>query len=222
MRNAILLLILSMLVSFGTGCTDTGRFAVSGKTSTLGFGGEFATAIGPDINARVGYNRLDIDIDDVEIEDVEFDLGVDFSSFSALADWYIFNNSFHISGGVISMDHKIDMDARPIEYVDIGDEIYSPTEVGSLYGSVESDDVAPYVGIGWGNPFTHSRRWGFTFDFGVAFTDSPDVTLDSRGGTLSDDPDFRAELEKERKDIEDSFDNYKLYPVFAVSFFYRF
>jgi hypothetical protein len=36
------------------------------------------------------------------------------------------------------------------------------------------------------------------------------------------DPGFLAELEKERKDIEDFFDNFKIYPVIAVSFFYRF
>lgn len=218
--NAILLLMLSMLLYCGAGCTDTGRYAISGKTSTLGLGGEFTTAIRPDINARVGYNWLDIDIDDEEIEDVDFDIDVDFSSFTALADWYVFNNSFRISGGIISMDHEVELDARPTESIEIGDVEYTPAEVGSLYGSIESDDVAPYLGIGWGNPLTSSRRWGFTCDFGVAFTDTPDVTLDATGGT--EPAGFRAELEKQRKDIEDFFDDFKLYPVIAVSFFYRF
>lgn len=218
--NAILLLMLSILLYCGAGCTDTGRYAISGKTSTLGLGGEFTTAIRPDINARVGYNWLDIDIDDEEIEDVDFDIDVDFSSFTALADWYVFNNSFRISGGIISMDHEVELDARPTENIEIGDVEYTPAEVGSLYGSIESDDVAPYIGIGWGNPLTSSRRWGFTCDFGVAFTDTPDVTLDATGGT--EPAGFRAELEKQRKDIEDFFDDFKLYPVIAVSFFYRF
>jgi len=218
--NTILLLMLSILLSCGAGCTDSGRYAISGKTSTLGLGGEFTTAIRSDINARVGYNMLDIDIDDEEIEDVDFDIGVDLSSFTALADWYVFNNSFRISGGIISMDHEIDLDARPTETIEIGDVEYLPSEVGSLYGSIESDEVAPYLGIGWGNPLTSSRRWGFTCDFGVAFTDTPDVTLDATGGT--EPAGFRAELEKQRKDIEDFFDDFKLYPVIAVSFFYRF
>ena len=119
MRNAILLLILSMLLACGAGCTDSGRYAVSGKASTLGLGGEFTTAIKPDINARVGYNMLDLDFDDEEIEDVEYDIGIDFSSFTALADWYIFNGSFRISGGIVSMDHKIDLDARPTKDIDL-------------------------------------------------------------------------------------------------------
>jgi len=214
--NAILLLILSILLSCGAGCTDTGRYAVSAKTSTLGLGGEFTTAIRSNINVRGGINALDIDFDDQEIEDVEFDVGIDLSSYSVLLDWYAFDGSFRISGGIISMDNEVDLEARPTENIEIGDKEYTPAEVGYLYGSIESDEVAPYVGIGWGNPLTHHRRWGFTCDFGVAFTDSPDVTLAATGSVPAE------ELEKERKDIEDFFDEFKLYPVIAVSFFYRF
>lgn len=214
--NAILLLILLISLSFGAGCTDSGRFAVSGKTSTLGLGGEFTTALTSNINARVGINALDVDFDDVEIENVDFDIGVDLSSYSALVDWYVFDNSFRLSGGIISMDNNIDLEARPTGNIEIGDVEYTPDQVGTLYGSIESDEVAPYVGIGWGNPFTHNRRWGFTCDFGVAFTSSPDVTLAATGSVPAE------ELEKERKDIEDFFDKFNLYPVIAVSFFYRF
>jgi len=218
--NAILLLILSILLSCGAGCTDTGRYAVSAKTSTLGLGGEFTTAVTSNINARVGINALDVDFDDVEIEDVEFDLGVDLSSYSALVDWHVFDGSFRISGGIISIDNDIDLEARPTENIEIGDVYFTPAQVGSLYGSIENDEVAPYVGIGWGNPLTHHRRWGFTCDFGVAFTSSPDVTLAARGGTKP--PGFDAELAKLKGDIEDFFDKFELYPVIAVSFFYRF
>ena len=218
--NAILLLILSILLSCGAGCTDTGRYAVSAKTSTLGLGGEFTTAVTSNINARVGINALDVDFDDVEIEDVEFDLGVDLSSYSALVDWHVFDGSFRISGGIISIDNDIDLEARPTENIEIGDVYFTPAEAGTLYGSIENDEVAPYVGIGWGNPLTHHRRWGFTCDFGVAFTSSPDVTLSARGGTKP--PGFDAELAKLKGDIEDFFDKFELYPVIAVSFFYRF
>ncbi len=159
-------------------------------------------------------------MDDEEIEDVDFDVGVDFSSFSALADWYVFNDSFRISGGIISMDHELDLEGRPTESIEIGDKTYTPAEAGTLYGSIESDEVAPYIGIGWGNPLTHSRRWGFTCDFGVAFTDSPDVYIDAIGGT--EPAGFDAELAKFRDDVEDFFDKFKFYPVIAVSFFYRF
>lgn len=218
--NAILLLTLSILLSCGAGCTDTGKYAVSAKSSTLGLGGEFTTAVTSNVNARVGINALDIDFDDQEIEDVEFDIGIDLSSYSALVDWYAFNNSFRISGGIISMNNEVDLEARPTESIEIGDKEYTPAQVGTLYGSIESDGVAPYIGIGWGNPLTRSRRWGFTCDFGVAFIDSPDVTITAIGGT--EPVGFDAELAKFHDDIEDFCDKFKLYPVIAVSFFYRF
>lgn len=218
--NAILLLVLSILLIHGAGCTDTGKYAVSGKASTLGLGGEFTTAIASDINARVGINGLNVDLNNKEIEDVEFDLGIDLFSYSALLDWYVFDGSFRLSGGIISMDNEIDLDARPTENIEIGDVYFTPSEVGTLHGSVENNEVAPYVGIGWGNPLTANRRWGFTCDFGVAFIGSPDVTLTASGGTQP--PGFEEELAKERDDIEDFFDKFKLYPIIAVNLFYRF
>ena len=219
-RKAILLLILSVLLSCGAGCQDSGKYAVSGKASTLGLGGEFTTAVTSNVNARVGLNMLDLDIDEEEIEDIEYDIELDFSSFSALADWHVFNGSFRISGGVISMDHKVDLSAKGAsgETEEIGGIEFDWDDIGTLSGCVEIDDLAPYVGIGWGNPLTHHRRWGFTCDFGVAFTSSPDVKLTATGAAA----DLVEQLAEERKDIEDDLDKFELYPVIAVSFFYRF
>jgi len=221
--NAILLLVLSILLSFGAGCTDSGRFAVSGKASTLGFGGEFTTGVVSNINARVGFNTLDYDLDEQETDDIEYDFGLDFTSFTAMADWYVFDNSFRISGGVLSMDHQINLDSRATseETVEIGDDEYDWDQIGTLSGGIEIDQVAPYVGIGWGNPLAHNKRWGFTIDFGVAFISSPDVSL-SADGALASNPAFKANLAKEKANIEDDMDSFKYYPVIALSLFYRF
>ena len=219
--NVILLLILSILLSCGAGCTDSGRFAGSGKVSTLGYGGEFTGAVTSNVNARVGLNALDLDFDDKEVDDIEYDLEIELRSFSALVDWYVFNDSFRISGGIISMNHALDLDARPTTNEQIGDTSYTPAEIGTLSGSVDVQDIAPYVGIGWGNPLTHDKRWGFTCDVGVAFINSPDVSLSANGSKASN-PAFRADMAKEREEIEDDWDSFKYYPVLAVSFFYRF
>ena len=118
------------------------------------------------------------------------------------------------------MDHQINLDSRVTseETVEIGDDEYDWDQIGTLSGCIEIDQVAPYIGIGWGNPLTHNRRWGFTCDFGVAFINSPDVSLSAtgQGAGLAED------LAKERNEIEDDMDSFKLYPVIAVSFFYRF
>ena len=215
--NVIMLLSLSLLLSYGAGCQDTGRFAVAGTGGTLGLGGEFTAGIASNVNARIGMSTLDFDIDDEEFEDVKYDLGVDLNGFSALADWYIFEDSFHLTGGFISLDNSIDLDATPSESVDIGNNTYTPAQIGTLSGSVDIDGMAPYFGIGWGNPLTHNQRWGFTLDLGVAFSDSPDVSLTSSTGIVS-----QSDLSKEIDDIEDDLDILKFYPVIYMSFFYRF
>jgi len=182
----------------------------------LGLGGEVAAKVATDINVRFGFNDLNLDFDDKDIEDIEYDLGVDLSSVSALVDWHIFADSFKITGGFISMDNTINLDARPSENVEIGDTTYTPAQVGTLKGNLDIDGLAPYLGIGWGNPFTCSRRWGFTVDLGVAFTDSPDVSLYSTGIVS------QVDLEKERRDIEDDMDFFRIYPVLSLGLFYRF
>lgn len=211
------LLFFSALPFCAMGCADSGGLAFSGKASTLGLGGELTTGITSNVNARVGLNALDFDFD-AEFDDVEYDVGLDFSSFSALVDWHLFESPFRISGGVISMDHTLDLDATPSENVDIGDHEYTPAEVGTLSGGVEVDGAAPYIGIGWGNPLDPSKRWGFYCDFGVAFTDSPDVALSATGvaAGLADD------LAKERDEIEDDLELFRLYPVLSVGLYYRF
>ena len=217
---AILLLIVSVLLSCGAGCSDSGGLAISGKAGTLGLGGELTTGITSNVNARVGLNVLDFDYDD-EFDEVEYDVGLDFSSFSALVDWHLFDSSFRISGGLISMDHTLDLDATPSGNVNIGDTEYTPAQIGTLSGDVEIDGIAPYIGIGWGDPMDRNKRWGFYCDLGVAFTDSPDVAL-SANGTLASDPAFQANLAKERDEIEDNLEPFKFYPVLSLGVFYRF
>ena len=214
--NIFMLLSLSILLSYGAGCQDTGRFAVSGTGSTLGLGGEFSTKLATDINARVGINKLDYDFDEEDIDGVEYDFGVKLSSLSALVDWHVFDDSFHLTGGFISMNNKVELDARSTQSETIGDTTYTPAQIGTLSGDVEIDGLSPYLGIGWGNPFASNRRWGFTFDIGVAFTDSPDVSLTSTGVVS------QLDLSKEIKDIEDDLDSLRFYPVIQLGLFFRF
>ncbi len=57
---------------------------------------------------------------------------------------------------------------------------------------------------------------------GVMFQGAAKLTMTSTGGTLSNDPDFRAELDNERAQAEDEVSDYKLWPVMQLHFAYRF
>ena len=217
--SAILLLILSFSLALGAGCTDSGGLAIAGKAGTLGLGGELTTAVASDINARIGFNRVDFDFDG-DISDIDYDFGLDFHSFSALVDWFVFDGPLRITGGLISMNHQVDLKAGGLsgELEGIGDGTYDWADVGTLSGEVEVDCIAPYLGIGWGNILDKSRRWGFYSDAGIAFTRSPDVTLSATGTP----PGLAADLARESKDIEDDLEPFKFYPVLSVGLFIRF
>ena len=216
--NAIMLLVLSALLSCGTGCANLRGLAIGGKVSTLGLGAELATGVADNVNARVGVNMLDLDLDEVELDDVEYDLGIDFFSFSALVDWHVFYDSFRITAGVVSMNHEIDLDAKgkPGETEEIGGSRYDWTDIGTLSGNADFDDLAPYVGIGWGDLLDPDKRVEIYFDFGVAFIGSPDVKLNATGPTV-----LPADLQKEQDELEDDLD-FGFYPVLSTGLVFRF
>lgn len=214
-----LLWTLSLLPALGGGCADSGGLAIAGKTGTLGYGGELTTAISSDFNARVGVNTLDFDFD-ADVEDIDYDMGLDFNSFSLLVDWFVLRSPLRITGGVIFMDHELDLRASGSagELEGIGDGTYDWATVGTLFGQAEVDGAAPYIGIGWGNILDKSKTWGFYSDAGIAFTRSPDVDLSATGSPAG----LAADLARESRDIEDELEPFKFYPVLSAGLFFRF
>ena len=76
--------------------------------------------------------------------------------------------------------------------------------------------------MGYDNTFTRGGRVGFRILAGAAFGDSPQVNLDARGGTLSNDPIFRARLDQEEQEIQSEADDYKVLPVVQAGLNFKF
>jgi hypothetical protein len=188
--------------------------AVAAKTGTLGIGGEVTARLAPNINARAGVNAFNLSFDGTQ-DDIAYNFGVDFLSFSALLDWYVFNNAFRISGGVIVNQNEFGATAKPAGSYTIGDTTYPADSIGPLSGAITFDDVAPYVGIGWGNPFRRDKRMGLCCDIGVAYTGSPHVALSATGVAAAD-------LRKEEQNFENEIEDYKFYPIIALWLYFRF
>ncbi|MEJ2705580.1 MAG: hypothetical protein P8Z79_24335 [Sedimentisphaerales bacterium] len=79
---------------------------------------------------------------------------------------------------------------------------------------------APYIGIGWGNLIGRGRKWGFYSNFGVAFTDSPDVVLRANG-TPAADPSFQADLAREAKGMAKGLDDFEVHPIISVGLYFQ-
>lgn len=221
MKRHLVFATFAVLLSTGlTVSADPGRFAIAARAGTLGLGGDVMVNVLTDVNIRFGVGAFGFDYDD-EYSDIDYDFELDMLTFPITLDWYPFDEKFHISAGVVFNETDVSLDSRYSGSVEIDGTTYTADEVGVLSGSLGFNNVAPYVGIGWGNAFGRSRRWGFVTDLGVAFTGSPDVAL-SATGTLASDAGFRADLAREEADLEDDLDGFKIYPVFSANLYFRF
>ena len=199
---------------------EPGRLAIAGRSGTLGLGGELVVNVLPNANVRLGAGYMNLGING-EMADIDYDFSLDLLTFPITIDWYPFKNSFHISGGIVLNQTEVGLDGRYSGTLQIGDTTYTAGEIGTLSGDITFDKVAPYIGIGWGNAFGKSGRWGLIGDLGVAYTGSPNVAL-SATGTLASDPTFQGNLAREEADIQDDVDGYKFYPVLSTSLYFRF
>jgi hypothetical protein len=199
--------------------------AVGAKVSTLGVGIDFTTPLTEKLNLRAGIQgfeyRVDVESDGVDYDDADLEL------FSGLmvADWYPFGGVFRITGGVLINDNKVSGTGKPapgiVPTFTVNDNVYNANNNDKLDAEISYNAVAPYFGIGWGNPVRKESNWFFFCDIGVVFMGSPDVAV-SASGPLANNAVFIADLEEERKDLEDDLDSYKYYPVISLGLNYKF
>jgi len=130
----------------------------------------------------------------------------------ALLDLYP-AGGFRLSGGFRYSSTNIVLTGDVTQTVDLGGTDYS---LDSLVGTIVTPDIAPYVGIGFGNPA--ASRFGFFVDLGVAYQGEPELDLDAYGNATTL-PGFNSDLEAERIEVEDELKTYfKFYPVISLGF----
>lgn len=219
--GTVLLVIVAILVPDGRAAAALDEWALGFKAGTPGIGPELTTNLAPDLHLRGSGLWFELDIDDVEFDDIEYDASLDLLSALLLLDWYPFAGEFRISAGILFNGTDIDLDATPDGPIRLGNAVYLPADIGSIRGDADFDDVAPYIGIGFGRPLSSDRRWGLGADAGVAYIGSANVDLRVTG-PLAGNPVLLAGLAEEEKEIEDDLDNFQFYPVLSFTLYYRF
>lgn len=197
--------------------------AVGGHAGTAGLGVDGTFGISRVLNIRGGYSWANF-TSKGKIEKVKYDLKFDMDNVPVMLDWHPFGGMFRISAGAFfQSDSYVKLDAQPHKSAKIGNHHYGPEVVGTLKGRIDvEDDVAPYVGIGVGNAVMKDVALSLSLDIGLLFQ-SYDVQLTSSGpGMNALYPFFRDDLERERKRVQDKMDDWKIYPVVALSLAYHF
>lgn len=191
------------------------------NAGTTGVGAEVQLAVGPVFVVRGGIDTLGYDFDE-SYGDVDYSGRFDFDTVSGAVDLHPFLNGWFVSGGVYVGDRTIHLNGRPTAPVEIGGATFTPAQVGTLSGRIKLSDTAPFVGVGYDDSVYREGRWGFRGLIGVAWSREPEVGLTSSGGTLSNDPTFRARLEQEAREIQEDAEDKAFFPVVQLGVTARF
>jgi hypothetical protein len=184
---------------------------------TLGIGPEVGYRAGS-LGARANATFLGISRD-VDSDGVAYDGDLKLRSFGAMVDFYPFGGGFRISPGARITRNRVELKATPTEDVEIGDEVYTPEEVGTISGEVRAKRFAPTLTVGWVSGGGSGLYFGV--DAGAMFQGSPRVRNLTTTGALSN-ADLQDDLQIERDEIEDDIDNFKVYPILQLALGYRF
>jgi hypothetical protein len=200
-----------------------GDVAFGAVGSTLGLGGEVGWGLGRHLAVRVGAYAYNYTAD-TERAGLYYDAELELGSAGAYLDWHPFGSTFRISAGWLFNDNALTATARPGKDGSfwIGGGSFTEAEVGKLTGEGRFRSSAPFLGIGWRLGARDGRSVALSFDAGVVFQGALDMKLRSQGGSLSDDPDFRAALAVEESELQAEVDDYELFPVVTLGLGYRF
>jgi hypothetical protein len=121
-----------------------------------------------------------------------------------------FGNNFSLGVGLLVSNYDFDVETDPLtDTVDIGDEEFDGSSVGTLVGTLEHKGTWPAVTIGW-------RGRGFNIGLGVAFSGEPDYEVHATG-PLANEPVFQAALDREIDDVRNDFD-FSIFPILRIGY----
>jgi hypothetical protein len=180
------------------------------RVGTLGFGADVAFALGERIVARggVGLNPIDPETRFSEI-DVTAELP---TWYNVGLDLYL-NGALRLGAGVLLKPSDPTLRGVFTQDQEVGGQTFTPEEIGTLIGVIDSRGQAPFVLIGFGK---HTATGiGLYVDLGLAFLGQPEFELDAVGGTLdSSSGQFRAALDREEQEFEDDAGAYlRFWPI---------
>lgn len=198
-----------------------GEVAGYAKLGTLGVEAGMEAQINKYLSLRVGAGYLGWSFDN-EIDDVNYEFDFSLFTLGGYLDWHPTASGFRLSAGVLYNANDFDGSASPspLKTYEFGGTDYLGAVLGDLDASAEFNQVAPYLGLGYGNTFGEGSPWSFQVDLGVMYWGSPDVTLTSSNSALV--PGLQENLNKEVNKIEDDLEILSIYPVFSMGLAYRF
>ncbi|WP_294328045.1 hypothetical protein [uncultured Sphingomonas sp.] len=197
----------------------TSTFSVAVTAGTLGIGPEIGWRLSDHVGIRGGASFLNV-TQSFDSDDVEYDGKIKLQSFGAMADVYPFGGNFRISGGARINSNQVGVSATPTGTVTINDNDYTAAQVGTLSGVAKPKHFSPALTAGWSGK--NARGFMFGFETGVLFQGAFKLDRFQATGTARNNATFQADLEAERRSLQDDIDKVKVYPILQLAIGYRF
>lgn len=204
------------------------HLAVTLSAGTTGIGLQAATPIHRNFALRGGFSTLPGDFnytydgtgDNGDAFSVDMKAQSKMTNGNLLVDFFPRKDSrFHLSAGVIFGSARLLKVTGHTDYdepIEIGDVWIRPDNLGNVAAWIETNNIKPYVGLGFGRTIPR-RRFGFKFELGGIFQGSPKIKTDN--------PIINDELLQNQSELDDvnKFlkDYFKVYPVLSFELTYR-
>ncbi|MEQ1076267.1 ornithine uptake porin CarO [Acinetobacter johnsonii] len=195
---------------------------VRAEVGTTGYGGALLWTANPYVGLALGYNGGDISwSDDVEVDDVNYDVDMDNNLTYLNAEirpWGASTNKWaqaaYIAAGVGYVDQQYGLQARNDGgTIKVKGEDTGLSKLG--YDLDYSNDIAPYLGLGFAPKI--NNNWGVFGEVGAYYTGNPTVTnVNYYGGTPKDAALVEDHLNEVRND-----DKYEWMPVAKLGVSYH-
>lgn len=199
--------------------TQNGGATVGVTAGTLGIGPEASVRASENIGVRGNLTFFSLSRS-VDSDGINYDGDLRLRSGGAMLDLYPFGGGFRVSAGARVNGNRVGLRATPTENVEVGDETYTPQQIGTLSGDIKANGLAPTLTIGFGGGPSRGLKLGI--EAGAMLQGSPEVRNLRATGSLASDPAFQQSLRDEEDEVEDDIKNFKLYPILQFSLGYRF
>ncbi len=210
------------LFAFGSASAD---FGVGIKAGTLGIGleGRWDPPI-PWFDIRAGINQYDFD-DNGGYAGISYDATLALDSYYVTGNFKFPLSPMRFTVGAFSNGNELQMMSQDTGglNLDIGDDSFTPGQIGALQSTTSFGSTAPYAGVGF--DFEVFGKAGINLDFGVLWQGDPSVSLTATNfDNLSpaEQALLGAALDAERAELEDDASDMKAWPVISLGFVYNF
>jgi len=219
MKRMMNMLAVASVILCLTATARADDLALSVKAGTLGVGAEITANIVPMVlNGRVQINGFRYNTS-VTKTNVHYDAKMKLFSVGALADFYPFAGKFRLTGGFYYNGNKLDITGVPnASTFTFNGTTYTSAQVGTVNGTMDFNNFAPYLGIGWGDAVASGSPLGFNVDLGVMYQGKPKTSI-STSKTVAG---LTADIAAEKARLDNSVKNFKFYPVAAIGISWKF